>query len=58
MVVCLGRHYEAPREEHHFIFVLQLVAPASLTETIPQDLHEGVMVGHLGKDKMFEQIKE
>ena len=27
-------------------------------ENILQDLHEGVMGGHLGKDKTFECVKE
>ena len=37
---------------------LTTVAPASLMEPILQDLHEGVMGAYLGRDKMFEWVKE
>jgi len=37
---------------------LQLVLPQLLREEVPQELHAGVLEGHLGEEKLLGKVKE
>ena len=51
----LHRRFESPKDKAP---TLQLLLPESMRKEVIQDMHEGILGGHLGEDKTLGRVKE